>query len=497
MHVHVVAVAGTGMGALAGLLRELGHRVSGSDVSFDPPMGPALKEWGVECMQGFDPEHLKPAPDLVVIGNVCRSTNPEARAAIDGGLEYTHIAGALQRFALEGSWPLVVAGTHGKTTTTALCTWLLDQAGLRPGYLIGGIPKNFGKSFRAVKRRVALSAADPQAIDSSSLESTTLTSRPPFVIEGDEYDTAFFEKTAKFLHYQAQTAILTSIEHDHIDIYPTEASYVDAFRKFVAQVPEAGLIVANASDPKLVAVVQEAAKCNVSWYAIEGEPTFGVAPHWLGSLAESGPDGTTFDLFAGGMLVGRVASPLSGRHNLSNLIAALGACAQGYRARFDRMIPALPRFEGIKRRQDLLGTPGGRWVYDDFAHHPTAVRETLAALKAKHPGAPLLAVFEPRSATACRALHQAEYPPAFQHASRVVLAPLGREGLAADEALDTARIVRELTQAGTPAHAATSLDDVLKLIVEHSTAGGVVALLSNGSFGGMHGRVMQALQGLT
>jgi len=494
MHVHVIAVAGTGMGALAGLLRELGHRVSGSDVSFDPPMGPALKEWGVECMTGFDPAHLEPAPDLVVIGNVCRSTNPEARAAIDGGLEYTHIAGALQRFALKGSWPLVVAGTHGKTTTTALCTWLLDQAGLHPGYLIGGIPKNFGKSFRAIKPRFALSEAGQGAIDPSSLASAALVSRPPFVIEGDEYDTAFFEKTAKFLHYQAQTAILTSIEHDHIDIYPTESSYIEVFSSFVAQIPAQGLIVANASDAKVVAVVQASAKCGVAWYAIDGEPTHGVAPHWLGSLAESGPDGTTFDLFAGGMLVGRVVSPLSGRHNLSNLIAALGACAQGYRARFDRMIPSLTAFEGIKRRQELLGTPGQRWVYDDFAHHPTAVRETLAALRSKHPKAPLLAVFEPRSATACRALHQAEYPPAFRQASRVILAPLGREGLAAGEALDTARIVRELEQAGVPAHAATNLDQVLELIVEHSVAGGVVALLSNGAFGGMHGRVLQALR---
>lgn len=484
MHIHVVAVAGTGMGALAGLLKELGHRVSGSDVSFDPPMGPALREWGVECVTGFDSRHLEPKPDLVVIGNVCRSNNPEARAAIDGGLEYTHIAGALQRFALEGSWPLVVAGTHGKTTTTSLCAWLLDRAGLEPGYLVGGIPKNFGRSFRAVKTKVSLGGNEAKPGDAA---------RPPFVVEGDEYDTAFFEKTAKFLHYRPRVAILTSIEHDHIDIYPTEASYRAAFAAFIQTLPEAGLIVANASDAQVVALVKEHAKCQVSWYAIDGEPTHGVAPHWLGAPAQSTPRGTTFDLYAGGVLVGRVASPLSGRHNLSNVIAALGACAQGYGARFDRMVPGLAEFAGIKRRQELIGEPGGCFVYDDFAHHPTAVRETLAALKARHPGAELIAVFEPRSATACRAIHQTEYPPAFASASRVILAPLGRTGLAPEEALDTARIVREIAADGIPAHDTQHLDEVLRLILEHARPGCVIALLSNGAFGGMHQRVLTAL----
>ncbi|MCA9632748.1 MAG: UDP-N-acetylmuramate:L-alanyl-gamma-D-glutamyl-meso-diaminopimelate ligase [Myxococcales bacterium] len=484
MHIHVVAVAGTGMGALAGLLKQLGHHVSGSDVSFDPPMGPALREWGVDCLTGFDPRHLEPAPDLVVIGNVCRSNNPEARAAIDGGLEYTHIAGALQRFALEGTWPLVVAGTHGKTTTTSLCAWLLDRAGLEPGYLVGGIPKNFGKSFRAAKQKVSLGSNESRPADAA---------RPPFVIEGDEYDTAFFEKTAKFLHYRPRVAILTSIEHDHIDIYPSEESYRAAFAAFIQSLPTAGLMVANASDAQVVELVKQHATCQVAWYAIEGEPTHGVAPHWLGAPAESSPSGTTFDLFAGGVLVGRVASPLSGRHNLSNTIAALGACAQGYGARFDRMVPGLAEFAGIKRRQELLGEPDGCFVYDDFAHHPTAVRETLAALRSRHPGAELLAVFEPRSATACRGIHQEEYPIAFKAASRVILAPLGRAGLAPEEALDTARIAREVEAQGIPALAARSVDEVLSAIVEHARTGSVVALLSNGAFGGLHARVLRAL----
>src|SRR5688572_23802364 len=203
MRIHVVAVSGTGMGPLAGLLASMGHEVSGSDVAFDPPIGPRLEEWGVRCLRGFDPAHLADRPDLVVIGNSCRATNPEARFAIDSGLAYTHIGGALQRFVLPGTRPLVVAGTHGKTTTSALCAGLLDAVGARPGYLIGGVPRGLERSFRAppTKARSLLAPA-------------------PFVIEGDEYDTAFFEKTAKFLHYDARVLILTSIEHDHIDIYP-------------------------------------------------------------------------------------------------------------------------------------------------------------------------------------------------------------------------------------------------------------------------------------
>ncbi len=226
MKIHVVAVAGTGMGALAGLLVELGHEVSGSDVAFDPPVGPALDAWGVKKLPGFAATNLDCAPDLVVIGNVCRRDNPEARRAIDQGLPYTHIAGALDRFVLGEASPLVVAGTHGKTTTTSLAAWLLDRAGLEPGFLIGGLPKNFPRSFRAPKisRKLPRLLARGAAGDAPAR-------RAPFVIEGDEYDTAFFEKTAKFLHYRAEVVILTSIEHDHVDIYPTLESYLDRDRE--------------------------------------------------------------------------------------------------------------------------------------------------------------------------------------------------------------------------------------------------------------------------
>ena len=481
MRIHIVAVAGTGMGALAGLLKALGHDVSGSDITFDPPMGPELERWGIRLMRGFDPAHLEPAPELVVVGNVCRPDNPEARAAIDRGLPVTHIAGALARFVLAGSSPLVVAGTHGKTTTTSLAAWLLDRTGFSPGYLIGGLPKGFDTSFRAPPSvRKLASAPRPER-------------RAPFVIEGDEYDTAFFEKTAKFLHYAPEVAIVTSIEHDHVDIYPTLDAYLEAFRRFVALVPEHGLVVANGADPLVVEVVQSAARAPVSWFALEGETTHGVPPHWLAAPAASDELAQTFDLYAGGVACGRLALPLPGRHNLKNALAAIAAVTQGFGARLADVGPALASFRGVRRRQELLGTPRGAFVYDDFAHHPTAVRETLAALRARHPKSRLVAVFEPRSATACRRIHQDEYAKSFDLADEIVFPPLGRSNLPAAEALDLAELVSELGRRGKRAANEPSVDAIVERLGRSVRAGDVVALLSNGAFGGIHQKLVARL----
>jgi UDP-N-acetylmuramate: L-alanyl-gamma-D-glutamyl-meso-diaminopimelate ligase len=483
MHIHVVAVAGTGMGALAGLLAELGHRVSGSDIAFDPPIGPELDAWGVHTVRGFDPAHLEPRPDLVVVGNVCRPNNPEARAALDGGLEVTHIAGALARFALAGTSPLVVAGTHGKTTTTALAAWLLDQTGFGPGFLIGGLPQGFTRGFRAARAPRRLGSAERPA------------RRTPFVIEGDEYDTAFFEKTAKFLHYAPEFAIVTAIEHDHVDIYPTLASYLEAFERFVALVPPHGLIVANASDANVVRIVEQHARAEVAWFALSDEPTHGVPPHWLAAPAGADARGQAFDLYAGGVACGRLALALPGRHNLKNAVAALGAVAQGYGARLADLGPALASFGGVRRRQELIGTPRGAFVYDDFAHHPTAVRETLLALRARHPGSRLYAVFEARSATACRRMHQAEYAVSFDAADDVFLPPLGRTNLAPDEALDLSELARALELRGRRAARFESVDAIVSELARTVGAGDVVALLSNGAFGGIHAKVLSKLAG--
>jgi UDP-N-acetylmuramate: L-alanyl-gamma-D-glutamyl-meso-diaminopimelate ligase len=480
MHIHVVGVAGAGMGSLAGLLAELGHSVSGSDVAFDPPIGPALNGWGVLTTTGFDPAHLVPRPDLVVVGNVCRKDNPEARAAIDGGIPYTHIAGALSDLVLGGTRPLVVAGTHGKTTTSALTAWLLEGCGRTPGFLIGGIPTNFGKSFRAPRRKLPL-AKDGRSVD-----------RPPFVLEGDEYDTAFFEKSAKFLHYPAEVAIVTSIEHDHADIYPTVEAYREAFRRFIAQLPESGLVVANASDPAVVDIVGNTARADVAWYALEGDPVHGVAPRWLGAPAGSDARGTAFDLYAGGVAVGRLVVPLSGRHNVSNTLAAIGAVVEGYDVKIHEIVRPLAAFAGVKRRQEVVGEPRGITIIDDFAHHPTAVRETLAALRIRYPGRRILAVFEPRSATACRVMHQADYAESFGAADEILLAPVGRKGLT-EEMLDTGRLAADLAARGKVAAAYPDVDSILRDLVERARTGDVIALLSNGAFGGIHQRLLRAL----
>ncbi|APR83219.1 UDP-N-acetylmuramate:L-alanyl-gamma-D-glutamyl-meso-diaminopimelate ligase [Minicystis rosea] len=490
MHVHFIAVAGTGMGALAGLFKAAGHDVSGSDTAFYPPMGPALERWGIRLMTGFDPAHLDPKPDLVVIGNVCRPTNPEAKAARDAGLRTTTMAHALAEHILEGTSPLVVAGTHGKTTTSALAAFLLHAVGRDPGFLIGGIPKNFDQSFR-LPNATRGGGGGPR-LPLASAAGTALR-RTPFVVEGDEYDTAFFEKTPKFWHYRPEVAIVTSIEHDHVDIYPDEESYHAAFRGFVERVPANGLIVAAANDAAVAELVSRHAKAEVAWFALEGDDTHGKPPHWLAAPATVDASGQTFDLYAGGVYAGRVTMRIPGHHNVRNALAAIAAAAQGYGAPLDALTGALPRFEGVRRRQDLLFEARGVRVYDDFAHHPTAVDETLRALRARHAEGTLWAVFEPRSATACRALHQEPYARAFGAADRVIFAPLGRPEIAEGERLDLPRLVRDLEGAGKRAEAATSIDGIVETIAKDARPGDTVALLSNGAFGGIYDKLRGAL----
>jgi len=463
------------MGALAGLLQQLGHEVSGSDLAFDPPMGPALESWGIRCLHGFDPAHLEPAPDLVVIGNVCRRDNIEATAAFERKLRVVHMAAALQQLVLEGTSPLVVAGTHGKTTTTALASYLLDRTGFEPGFLIGGLPVDFERSARPLTGK-------PRSLPVVG-RSTRAT---PFVIEGDEYDTAFFEKTAKFLHYRAEVAIITSIEHDHVDIYPTFTSYRQAFERFVAEIPENGLIVAHAGDPNVVSVVQKHARARVTYYALADEARSDVPVQWLGAPAPGRGTSNAFDLYAGGVFASRFHTRLPGKHNLRNSLAALAAAAEGYGAPLNSLHAALADFGGVARRQQVLGSPRGIHVIDDFAHHPTAVLETLRALRARYSTGRLFCVFEPRSATACRKLHQELYPAAFGAADVVLIAPLGRQNLPPEERLDLSQLVADLRARGQQAEAPESVAGIVERLVAQAKSGDCIALLSNGRFGGIH-----------
>lgn len=458
------------MGALAGLLKEAGHRVTGSDNAFYPPMGDALVRWGIETREGFKPENLEPAPDLVVIGNVCRPNNPEAVAALERGLRYASMAGAIAELFLSGTRSFVVAGTHGKTTTSALLAYLLDATGARPGFLVGGIPSDFAHSFRAGVPGV------------------------PFVIEGDEYDSAFFEKTPKLWQYRPEVAIVHAIEHDHIDIYPDMASYRHAFARFVELMPERGLLVANAADAEVRAVAAKA-PCTVSYYALEGEDTADVSPTWLAAPCKAERDYQPFDLFYGGSHCGRVLSPLSGHHNIKNAVAAIAAAAEGMRGQIAvrDLTAALLRFGGVRRRQELRGLARGVRVYDDFAHHPTAVAETLAGLRARHPDGALIALFEPRSATASRKLHQAQYPTAFAAADLTLIAPVGRAEIAEAERLDVAAIARELAAGGRRALALPCIDAIVEHVLRVAQPGDTVVAMSNGAFGDVHERVLAGL----
>jgi len=470
MHVHLIGVCGTGMGALAGLLKEAGHRVTGSDSAFYPPMGDALVRWGIEVRTGFRPENLEPAPDLVVIGNVCRPSNPEAVAAIERGLRYVSMAGAIAELFLQKTRSFVIAGTHGKTTTSALLAYLLEATGARPGFLIGGIPADFAHSFRA--------------------------GRPdgPFVIEGDEYDSAFFEKTPKLWQYRPEVAIVHAIEHDHIDIYPDMASYRHAFERFVELMPQHGILIANAADPEVRAVASRA-RCSVTYFALEGEDTGQVSPTWLAAPCKAEAELQPFDLFYGGSHCGRVLSPLSGRHNVKNAVAAIAAAAEGMRGTISvrDLTAALVRFGGVRRRQELRGVAAGVRVYDDFAHHPTAVAETLGGLRARHPDGALIALFEPRSATASRKLHQAQYPAAFAPADITLLAPVGRAEIAQAERLDVQRIAADIAGSGKVAEALPSIDAIVERVLQVAKAGDCVVAMSNGAFGGVHERLLAAL----
>lgn len=452
------------MGALAALYKQRGERVTGSDVAFDPPIGPALVEAGVECLRGWDGKHLEPAPDRVIVGNVIRKDNVEARAAIDRDLPRTSMSGALREDFLLKRRPVVVCGTHGKTTTSAMAAHLLSKAGLEPGWFIGGIPKN-------LPSQAGIGNAKKRLVGEVS----------PVVVEGDEYDDVFWSKKPKFLDYVGiggDVVILTSVEQDHIDIYPTLEAYEKAFHDLVDKIPSDGLLICDAR-------VKRFAKGNFTTYGLmDEEAEWTAAP---GHIDENGKQ--HFDVFAGGSSIGRFAIDSPGTHNIRNALAVLAMAAQAFQIPWATSRAAMATFSGVRRRQDLLGAPNGVRVYDDFAHHPTAVHETLRALKTKHPRGKLFAVFEPRSATACRSLHQRDYVAAFEAADRVLLAPLGRTNV--PDPLDTTKLANEI---GSRASPIASVDAIVDTLRAEARNGDTIAILSNGSFGGIYSKLLEALK---
>jgi UDP-N-acetylmuramate: L-alanyl-gamma-D-glutamyl-meso-diaminopimelate ligase len=461
--VHFIGICGTGMATLAAMLKRKGFDVGGSDQNVYPPMSDFLAAEGIPVHAGYEAAHITGDLAFVVVGNAVSRGNPELEEVLDRKIRYRSLPETVREQFLWDARSIVIAGTHGKTTTTSLTGWLLTYGGLDPSVLVGGIARNFGD-------------------DGSSYR---LGSGRDFVIEGDEYDSAFFDKTAKFLKYLPDVAVIGNVEYDHADIYPDFQAVMLAFRRLAALVPRHGLLLVGADSAGAAALADTAvSRCM----------TFGTTTDADWTAADIAPAGTStaFTVRRGDMRVGSFVVPLLGAHNVRNALAAIVVAAEAGLA-VERIAEGLRLFAGVKRRLDVVGTADGVTVYDDFAHHPTAVSETLAGLRASHPDARIWAVFEPRSASSCRRVFQDDFAQAFLEADQLILAPLFRSTLPESERLSVTDLVRDVAALGTPARAAGSLDEIVAILTAEATAGDLVVMMSNGGFGGVHGHVLQAI----
>jgi len=461
--IHIMGVGGTAMAALAGMLVDAGYAVTGSDGNkVYPPMSDYLSSLGITPMEGFKASNLDHNPDLVVIGNVVRSTYEEAEAVISRHLPFMSFPALLGARFLSGKRNIVVAGTHGKTTTTSIATWLLEVAQQKPGFLVGGVVAGLDRTARASEGE-------------------------QFVIEGDEYDTAFFDKGPKFLHYRPVTAILTSIEFDHADIYRDLAHCQESFRKLMAIMPEDGCVVAR-TDHSAVAEVAAEAQCELRRY--------GPGQAWDGRIesVDTSQGMMTFAVLRDGKLWGRFESIMVGEHNLYNQVAIAAALErEGLSAK--ALSEGFRTFKGIKRRQEVRGEPGGITVIDDFAHHPTAVDLTLNGLRLRFGGRRLWAIFEPRSNTSRRNVFQAQYAASFDAADITVIAdPYGIDNIPEDERMNPTQLVQEIRMRGNEAFNWPNADAIANRVIANAQPEDVIAILSNGGFGGLHQKVIDGLK---
>lgn len=461
-HIHLMGICGTAVGALAGMLQAQGYQVTGSDQQVYPPMSDYLASLDIQVTSGYRPENLEPRPDLVIVGNVITRTNPEAVALAELKIPYLSMPQALGQFFLSGKISLVACGTHGKTTTSSLLATLLHYLDSDPGFMIGGLVQEFGRNFRIGKG-------------------------PYFVVEGDEYDTAFFDKGPKFLHYQPKIAIITSIEFDHADIYADLEAVKTSFRKLIQIMPTDGCLIANLDDPIVAELCQEA-RCTVLGYG-EGQ----ALPWRLADLAVRA-DGTSFNAYRDGTLFGKFTTPMPGRHNAMNTLAVIAVLEQlGFSA--SAIASQLPRFPGVRRRQEVRGEVRGITVIDDFAHHPTAVRETLSALRAAYPGRRLVAVFEPRTNSSRRKVFQDDYVLVFDQADEILIKePMAIESLTEDLRFSARQLIDDLTHRGRHASYFATTDAVIDSLAQKSQQGDIIAIMSNGGFDNIHTRLLEALR---
>ena len=468
LHYHLIGIGGTAMASLAGLLKAAGHTVTGSDENVYPPMSTGLQQMGIAYRQGYRPENLEPRPDIVIVGNAISRGNPELEAVLIQKLRYTSAAATIKEEFIWGHQSMAVAGTHGKTTTTSLLAWALESAGLNPSFLIGGVAENFGTSFR-------------------------LTDSKYFVIEADEYDTAYFDKGPKMWHYLPDTAIVNNIEFDHADIYRDEEAYKFAFARFINLIPKNGTLIAGWDSP----IVRELAPKSfapVESFGFGDETTLPSDQLlWHAREVEFSESGTRFRAFRSGEEWGTIETPLAGAFNVRNVLAVIAA-AEAVKADRDGVCEGLRTFTSVKRRMEVRGEIRGVAVIDDFAHHPTAIRETIDAIRQKYKGRRIVAVYEPRSYTAQRHEFQQDYVRAFRDADEVVFAALYRpDRYTKETALDLGMLVHDLASNGKGAKQLKDADAIVADLSPRLKDRDVVLIMSNGGFGGIHEKLLTAL----
>ena len=460
--IHLIGICGTAMATLAALLKSRGYDVRGSDQNVYPPMSDFLEQQGVTTLQGYRPEHIGADIDLVVVGNAISRGNPELEEVLDRKIRYCSLPEAVRDHFLWGARSVVITGTHGKTTTTSLTGWLLTHGGADPSVFIGGIAENFASSYRIGGGR-------------------------EFVIEGDEYDSAFFDKTAKFLKYLPDIAVVNNVEFDHADIYPDLAAIRLTFQRFVNLIPRRGLLLLGVDNAEAAALRQKA-HCRIE--------TFGVSDGADWQAHDLRVDGTStrFSVRKAGEPIGSFELPLLGLYNVRNALAAIAVgAAAGLNT--DTLAEGLRRFKGVRRRMQLRGTVAGIAVYDDFAHHPTAIDETLAGVRSAFPGRRVWAVFEPRSATSCRRVFQSDFARALSGADVVILPAVFRSSLPEDERLSAEQLIDDLKTAGVDARYVPKVDDIVQVVARESRSGDLVVIMSNGGFDNIHQKLLTALEG--
>jgi len=459
--IHLTAVCGTGMGALACMLRDLGYEVTGSDQKVYPPMSTFLEQKGIRIMDGFREENLAYGPDLVVIGNVVTRENPEAAMVQRMGLPFCSMPQALNHFVARGKTTLLVGGTHGKTTTSSMLAWMLHEAGYDPSFMIGGILKNFNSNYR-------------------------LGQGPYFVVEGDEYDTAFFDKVPKLFHYQPQLTVLTSVEFDHADIFKDLAHVKEAFGHFLSGLADSSLLLAFDDDQNIDELLGRC-RCRIERYGRKPGST------WRFDSVSHDPPWTIFEVFKDNRRFGGFRTGLFGEHNLTNALSII-ALAEHLKIPLPVMQAAFKSFGGVKRRQEIRGQKRNITVMDDFAHHPTAVRETIRAVKPAADGGRLIAVFEPRTATSMRRIFQNDYAHAFDMADLICIRkPPAVRKIPVDEQFSSQQLVDDLKMQGKDAQFFQDTDAIIDFLATHAAPGDLILIMSNGGFDNIHQRLLDRL----